>query len=136
MIKIVSNEQMREMDNQTIQSLGVPGLILMENAGRETFEYICDFLADTNLTGRIDIYCGKGNNGGDGYVIARHLFLAGYPVKILSIGNPERLSADSGTNYRICRNFSIPLTVIDSIDQLAAKHGAGPNRRCPAGNRD
>jgi hydroxyethylthiazole kinase-like uncharacterized protein yjeF len=119
MIKIVSNEQMRRMDEFTINTLGVPGLILMENAGRETYEYICDFLSENNLSGMIDIYCGKGNNGGDGYVIARHLFTAGYNVRLLSIGSPEALKGDAKTNYLICQAFKIPLVIITAADQLA-----------------
>jgi len=78
MIKIVSIQQMRSMDRQTIDQLGVPSIVLMENAGRHTFDYIKQFLSDNGLYGRIDVYCGKGNNGGDGYVIARHLFNYGY----------------------------------------------------------
>jgi NAD(P)H-hydrate epimerase len=122
MIKIVSNDQMRAMDDFTIQSMGVPGLILMENAGRHTYECIGDFLAENDLKGRIDVYCGKGNNGGDGFVIARHLFVNGYPVQIFSVGNPEKLGGDAKINYRICRNYKIPITIISTPDQLNSDH--------------
>jgi NAD(P)H-hydrate epimerase len=125
MIKIVSNEQMRAMDTQTINALGVPGIVLMENAGRQTYEYIIEFISDLNIKGRIDIYCGKGNNGGDGYVIARHFFNNGYPVQILSIGNPEKLSGDAKTNYIICKNYKIPVEVIDSYKQLPKYKSSG-----------
>jgi len=119
MIKIVSNDQMRAMDVKTIEELGVPGIILMENAGRQTYEYILDFIAEIGLTGRIDIYCGKGNNGGDGYVIARHFFNNAYPVRIISVGDPEKLKGDALTNYLICKNYGIPLTIIESSEQLS-----------------
>ena len=125
MIKIVSNEQMRKMDAQTIEKLGVPGIILMENAGRQTYEYILEFMAELNLAGRIDIYCGKGNNGGDGYVIARHFFNNGYPVQILSVGDPEKLSGDAKTNYLICKEYKIPIEIIQSSDQLRSYHKPG-----------
>jgi NAD(P)H-hydrate epimerase len=118
MIKIVSNEQMRAMDAQTIDTLGVPGMVLMENAGRQTYEYIIEFIAELNLTGRIDIYCGKGNNGGDGYVIARHFYNNGYPVKIISIGDPENLKGDARTNYLICKNYNIPVDIINFKEKL------------------
>jgi NAD(P)H-hydrate epimerase len=118
MIKIVSNDQMRAMDAKTIYELGVPGLVLMENAGRQTYEYILDFMTEIDLSGRIDIYCGKGNNGGDGYVIARHLFNNGYSVRILSIGDPEDIKGDAKTNYLICKKYNIPLVVIKSSEQL------------------
>ena len=125
MIKIVSNEQMRSMDAQTIDTLGVPGMILMENAGRQTYEYIVEFMSELNLFGRIDVYCGKGNNGGDGYVIARHFFNNGYPVQILSIGDPEKLSGDAKTNYLICKNYDIPIRIINSKKQLLEYDIAG-----------
>ena len=118
MIKIVSNDQMRAMDAKTINELGVPGLVLMENAGRQTYEFILNFMTEIDLSGRIDIYCGKGNNGGDGYVIARHLFNNGYSVRILSIGDPEDIKGDAKTNYLICKKYNIPLVVIKSSEQL------------------
>jgi len=125
MIKIVSNDQMKAMDNKTIDELGVPGMVLMENAGRQTYEYILDFITEIDLTGRIDIYCGKGNNGGDGYVIARHFFNNGYPVRILSVGDPEDLRGDAKTNYFICKKYNIPLVVLNSTDQLKGQKPPG-----------
>jgi len=125
MIKIVSNEQMRLMDTHTIESLGVPGIVLMENAGRQSYEFILEFMSELNINGRIDIYCGKGNNGGDGYVIARHFYNNGYPVHILSVGNPENLTGDAKTNYLICKNYKIPLEIIESNEQLRQYHRPG-----------
>ena len=122
MIKIVSNEQMRSMDSKTINQLGLPGIILMENAGRQTFDFIRQFLSENGLYGRIDVYCGKGNNGGDGFVIARHLFNNGYHTRILTIGDPKALSDDAKTNYLICIKYKIPLVVINSPDQITAEN--------------
>jgi NAD(P)H-hydrate epimerase len=125
MIKIVSNHQMQTMDSQTINELGVPGLVLMENAGRQTYEYILEFISEINISGRVDIYCGKGNNGGDGYVIARHFFNNGYPVQILSIGDSEKLNGDAKTNYLICKKYEIPIEIIKSNEQLRQYHKPG-----------
>jgi NAD(P)H-hydrate epimerase len=125
MIKIVSNEQMRSMDTHAIETLGVPGIVLMENAGRQTYEYILEFMSELNISGRIDIYCGKGNNGGDGYVIARHFYNNGYQVHILSVGNPEDLTGDAKTNYLICKNSKIPIEIIESNEQLRQYHRPG-----------
>ena len=125
MIKIVSNDQMRMMDSHTINELGVPGLVLMENAGRQTYEYILEFLSELNISGRVDIYCGKGNNGGDGYVIARHFFNNGFPVQIISVGDPEKLTGDAKTNYLICKDYKIPIEIIQSNDQLKPYHKPG-----------
>ena len=125
MIKIVSIDQMRAMDAKTIDTLGVPGMVLMENAGRQTYEYILEFISEIGATGRIDVYCGKGNNGGDGYVIARHFFNNGYPVRILSIGSPESLKGDAKTNYLICKNYNIPIHIIETTDQLQDQKSPG-----------
>ena len=123
MIKIVSNAQMKAMDAYTIDDLGVPGVVLMENAGRQTYEFILEYLSDNEIDAtNIDVYCGKGNNGGDGYVIARHLFNDGYDVRIISVGDPDDLKGDARINYLICKNYSIPLIVIDSVDQIQNDH--------------
>ena len=106
------------MDEHTIRTLNVPGIILMENAGRHSYEYICDFLVNHNLDGSINVFCGKGNNGGDGYVIARHLFNNGYDTHICTIGDPEELKGDARINYQICKNYKIPVTIITSSNQL------------------
>ena len=118
MIKIVSNDQMREMDQKTINDLGVPGLILMENAGRQTFDYIHEFIIERNLVGPIDVYCGKGNNGGDGYVIARHLFNHGFYTRIVSVGSPKELDGDAKINYQICEHYQIPIHVVQTKSDL------------------
>jgi NAD(P)H-hydrate epimerase len=119
MIKIVSNEQMRLMDNYTINELKVPGLILMENAGRHAFDYITEFIKENKLSGIIQIFCGKGNNGGDGYVIARHLFNNGYKIKLFSVGDPNELKGDAKINYQICENYKIPVTILSSLENLS-----------------
>ena len=72
-MKLVTSAQMRAIDSRAINELGIPGLQLMENAGRGIAEWIKEILRD-NVTGkRFAIVCGKGNNGGDGFVIARYL---------------------------------------------------------------
>ena len=79
---IVSAKEMRWCDETTIRNLGIPGLVLMENAGRGVAE-----IAGRNfgpLEGKdVHIFCGKGNNGGDGFVVARHLLNAGVRVTVL-----------------------------------------------------
>jgi len=118
MIKVLSNEQMRQIDEHTISHLNVPGTILMENAGRHSYEYISEFYITHNLDGAIILFCGKGNNGCDGYVIARHLFNNGYNTHIYAIGDPQELKGDAKINYQICKNYNIPITVITSPDHI------------------
>ncbi len=118
MIKVVSNAEMRQLDEYTINEVKIPGLVLMENAGLKTAIYIRHFIRTNKLAGAIHIFCGKGNNGGDGYVIARHFFNDGFEVKIFSIHDPENLKGDAFTNYISCKNLGVNINVINSIDQL------------------
>jgi len=76
---IVNAAQMRELDRATIETIGIPGIVLMENAGRGTAEYILRTFPESALR-RVVVLCGCGNNGGDGFVIARCLMAAGARV--------------------------------------------------------
>lgn len=118
MIKVVSNAEMRQLDEFTINKVKIPGLVLMENAGLKTAIYIRHFIRTNKINGPIHIYCGKGNNGGDGYVIARHFFDDHADVKIFSIGDPKKLTGDALTNYISCLNLGIKIVVINSSEQL------------------
>jgi len=69
---VMSRDEVRAFDRWAINELGIPGVVLMENAGRSCAELIKDKLADV-AGPKVCIFCGTGNNGGDGYVIARHL---------------------------------------------------------------
>lgn len=75
----------------------MPGMLLMENAGRNA----AHILRSLGTQGPVAICCGKGNNGGDGFVIARHLDLQLVPVRILLLANPEELQGDALINFRI-----------------------------------
>lgn len=97
----------RELDRRAIEEFCVPGIVLMENAGRGCAE----FIASLNPTGRIIVCCGKGNNGGDGFVIARHLDRLGLQVDVLLFADPADLRGDALTNYEIVRRSQIPLTI-------------------------
>ena len=70
-MRILDATQMREADRQTIEDVGLASLVLMENAGRQVVSAI-EAAYDDRLTGRVAVLCGKGNNGGDGFVIARY----------------------------------------------------------------
>jgi hydroxyethylthiazole kinase-like uncharacterized protein yjeF len=118
MIKIVSNREMKDLDGYTIKEIGIPGMVLMENAGRSVYEVAAAYYQQIKEKDSIDIFCGKGNNGGDGYVIARYFLNSGYPVEIISITDPESLSGDALSNYRISRKFEIPIHHITNIKDL------------------
>ncbi len=104
-MKPVTCAQMRELDEAAINEFFIPGLLLMENAGRG----VCQIIQREYPPRRVLICVGKGNNGGDGLVVARHLMNRGYAVQILLLEDPARLKADPLVNYTICRKMRIPV---------------------------
>jgi NAD(P)H-hydrate epimerase len=106
--------EVRNVDRRAIEEYGVPGLVLMENAGRGCVEV----LQSLGCKGLVAIVCGKGNNAGDGFVIARHLDIRGLPVKLLLVGSPDELRGDAATNYQIAAKSHLP--IIDFSKQFEA----------------
>lgn len=94
---VVSADQMKMLDRKTIDDIGIPGAVLMENAGRGTVEHIRRRYPHVG-TGRIVVLCGRGNNGGDGFVIARYFFNAGARVAVLLFAPGEQVSGDARVN--------------------------------------
>jgi NAD(P)H-hydrate epimerase len=94
---LVDADTMRELDRHTIETLGVPGEVLMESAGRAVADVALRLLPETR-SGTAMVLCGAGNNGGDGLVIARHLHVSGVDVRTVLIGDPSRLSGDAALN--------------------------------------
>lgn len=78
---------MREADRRCIEELGIPGVVLMNNAGTAVFKEI--------VPGPVTVICGKGNNGGDGFVVARLALLAGWDVKVILLAEPEKIRGDA-----------------------------------------
>jgi hydroxyethylthiazole kinase-like uncharacterized protein yjeF len=118
MIKVVTAKEMREMDRYTIKEVGVPGVVLMENAGAETAQVILDLLGEAENP-LVHIFCGKGNNGGDGFVIARHLSNNGIDVAVLNLVAEKELKGDALINYKIIKNMGIPIKFISKSADLA-----------------
>lgn len=101
-MKILTAAQMREVDRRTTAERGVPSIVLMENAGARVFELLEEKFAP--LSGqRVLVICGKGNNGGDGLVVARQLLLRGRPARLSVIlaASPDSLQGDAAGNYRM-----------------------------------
>jgi NAD(P)H-hydrate epimerase len=103
----LSRDEVRAIDCRAIEEFGVPGVVLMENAGRGATEV----LLGLGVRGPVTICCGKGNNGGDGFVIARHLDIHRVPVRLLLFARPEELTGDAAINYRIVEKSGPPITV-------------------------
>ncbi len=96
-MKIVTAAEMREIDRLTTEKYGIPSLTLMENAGSAVAEFV---LQEYPQAQRIGVICGKGNNGGDGFVAARKLHEAGKTVKILLLADPSELKGDAAEMYK------------------------------------
>ena len=104
--------EVRELDRAAIEDYGVPGAVLMENAGVAVVEAAVGMVGPPSDS-LVVLLCGKGNNGGDGHVIARHLHNRGYRVQVFLTHAPQEIEGDARINLGIVRKTSgIPLTVI------------------------
>ncbi len=107
-MKLVTASEMRELDRQTIEEVGIPGMVLMENAGRAVAEIVRNDFPERVHKGVL-VLAGPGNNGGDGFVAARHLAEAGVRVSILVFSKEEAYSGDALTNLAIARRLGLPM---------------------------
>jgi hydroxyethylthiazole kinase-like uncharacterized protein yjeF len=100
-VKVLTAAQMREVDRRTSE-LGIPGIILMENAGHRVFEFLASHYAPLQNQ-RILVICGLGNNGGDGLVVARQLHTQIHPrsLDVVLAGDPEKMKGDAAQNFRM-----------------------------------
>jgi hydroxyethylthiazole kinase-like uncharacterized protein yjeF len=97
---VMSRDEVRAFDAWAINELGIPGVVLMENAGRSCAEFIREKLSGVTKP-KVCIFCGTGNNGGDGYVIARHLLNSGFEVVVVICGDRNRIKGDAKINLDI-----------------------------------
>lgn len=105
MIPLFSSEQIRLADKYAIDDLGIPGVVLMENASINIKNAILEVFPELTYNDKIGIICGRGNNGGDGYAVARHLINEGFSVKVLSLAPEKDLSSDAHVNQRILKKL-------------------------------
>jgi len=108
-MKILNAAQMREVDRRTIE-MGIPGIVLMENAGHRVVEFLEETFAPLGAH-RIAVLCGKGNNGGDGMVVARQLHTRFRPqaLHVVLAGAPEEFRGDAAENYRMLQAAGCPV---------------------------
>ena len=116
-MKIVSAAEMREIDRSTSERFGVPSLTLMENAGSAVARFV---LSDYPQAERVGILCGKGNNGGDGFVVARKLVEAGRAVRVLLLSDPEELRGDAAAMFQSMLQKLQPLKIAPLIVREAS----------------
>jgi ADP-dependent NAD(P)H-hydrate dehydratase / NAD(P)H-hydrate epimerase len=118
-MKVLTAAEMREVDRRTIE-MGIPGIVLMENAGLRVVEFLAERFAPLEAQ-RVVVLCGKGNNGGDGLVIARqiHTRFPQCSLTVVLFADPAELHGDAGENYRMLRACGCPL--YDEIPPIAER---------------
>ena len=122
MLRITCDE-MKKIENEAINNIGIPSIILMENAAFKIIENI-DLVKNNNFT----IICGVGNNGGDGLAIARQLLIKNKDIDLFIIGNLDKGTDDFKTNLHILKNMDIPFTQIwDKKDLYTLKDALEKN---------
>lgn len=110
--RIMTRDEVRAVDAWAINEIGVPGLVLMENAGRCCAELITEKLASADQPA-VCVFCGTGNNGGDGYVIARHLLNAGFKVHVVLCGRHEKVAGDARVNLDVLEQLGHAVDLLD-----------------------
>jgi len=111
---VVTAQEMAELDAFTIEQVEIPGLILMENAGRGIADVALQMLKNP-FGKKVHIYCGAGNNGGDGYVVARHLLNHGASVKTYILASPDKIKGDALINLKALQKMGHQPHFIDSV---------------------
>jgi NAD(P)H-hydrate epimerase len=114
-MKIVTAEQMRNIDRRATERFGVPSIVLMENAAAAVVDAVFEHFADAE---RIAIFCGTGQNGGDGFAIARHLENRGVVPIVFVVGDRSHCTGDAATNLAICERLSLPMYDVTDADSL------------------
>ena len=114
-MQTLTREQSRLVDRLAIDEYGMTGLVLMENAGRG----VADVLCRLGIAGPVIICCGKGNNAGDGFVIARHLDLRGHAVRVLLWAETAELTGDAAANFQILQKTGVPIEIFGNRHDAA-----------------
>src|SRR5919205_2743693 len=105
-MRVLNSAQMRQADRRTIEEIGIPSLVLMENAGRQAVAAMEAMFSDL-LERQIAVLCGRGNNGGDGFVIARTLIQRGADVSVFLIGSVSEIRGDARVNLEILGRLGV-----------------------------
>src|SRR6187455_485301 len=112
-MRVLNTQQMREADRQTIDDVGLPSIVLMENAGRQAVAAMEAAFEDL-LTSKVGVLCGRGNNGGDGFVVARTLAQRGIEATVFLLGSVGDVRGDARVNLEILGH--VGLTVVEISD--------------------
>ncbi len=115
-MKLVTTAEMRELDRRAIEEVGIPSLVLMENAGRTTYAILRREFPE--LAGPVAILAGRGNNGGDGLVVARYLAQSGIPVAVFLTAARDQVRGDARTNLEITARLGIEVIEVKEEKDL------------------
>ena len=114
-MRILDAESMHQVDRAAIEDFGIPGLVLMENAAIGLADAIAETYPEVVSAA---IFCGPGNNGGDGLALARHLTIRGYHVEVSLLGSGQNLSGDAQVQLNICQGQGVPISEYGPEDDL------------------
>src|SRR5436190_2555442 len=112
-MRVLNTQQMREADGRTIDDIGIPSIVLMENAGRQAvaaMEAAFDGIAGSH----VGVLCGQGNNGGDGFVVARTLLQRGIETSVFLLGRVAEIRGDARTNLEVLGRIGLTVVEITS----------------------
>jgi NAD(P)H-hydrate epimerase len=117
-IRPLSRDEVRSIDARAAQELGLPTIVLMENAGRGAAELLRDEAGSGSGPSRVLVLCGPGNNGGDGAVVARHLNAWGWPVRVRWTAEPDRLQGDPALQRSVLDRSGIDQKTITDVSTI------------------
>ncbi len=106
MIPLFSTKQVREVDSYAINKIGMPGIVLMENASLSIYNSVLRNYTGINIFTKIGVICGKGNNGGDGFAVARHFANNGFEIIVIYLSSENDMSEDCSANFKILDKLS------------------------------
>ena len=115
-MRLVKASEIQEMDRLTIQEMGIPGIVLMENAARGAAGIFLDHFEPPEKS-HVVVLCGPGNNGGDGYVVARTLHEKGLKTTVLVLAPPSKVKGDAATNLEIIRRIDLEILECPGLDE-------------------
>src|SRR5437867_10903268 len=114
-MKILTAQQMQNVDRRATDRFAIPSLVLMENAAIAVVDAIFEHYPNCE---RASIFCGTGSNGGDGFAVARHLESRGVVPAVITIGGRSKCSGDAATNLTACERLALPMYDVTDIDSL------------------
>jgi len=125
-MKIVSGVKMAQIDSEAMSTYAIPGLVLMENAALQVVNLVRELRPQPDK-GKVGVFCGRGNNGGDGFVIARHLRRLGYRVETWAMGGLSAYRGDAAVNYGILLKGGSGIHLVEESDPARFLSELGPS---------